>query len=89
VDVTVRRHRPEGFCVEVKIGIKGTPRELLLETDQTPDDVAAAVRASAAEADSVLELTDLKGRRVLVPFEKLAYVEIGAQESRRVGFGGI
>jgi len=35
----------------------------------------------------VLTLVDDKGRRVLVPAEKLAYVEIAESETRRVGFG--
>jgi len=75
--------------VEVTIGIKGAPRELKLETDLSPDDVAAAVRACAAEPTSLLELTDTKGRRILVPADKVAYVELGEQESRRVGFGAM
>ena len=75
--------------MEVTIGIKGAPRELKLETDLSPDDVAAAVRACAAEPTSLLELTDTKGRRILVPADKVAYVELGEQESRRVGFGAM
>jgi hypothetical protein len=39
--------------------------------------------------DSVLSLTDERGRRVLVPAERLAYVEIGEPETRRVGFGAM
>jgi len=73
--------------VEVNIGIKGAPRELKFETDLSSDDVAAAVRSAAADPVSILELVDIKGRRILVPGDKLAYVEIGEQEARRVGFG--
>lgn len=75
--------------MEVKIGVKGSARELVVETEASPDDVAAAVRAAAADPQTVLELTDTKGRRVLVPGEKLSYVEIGEQEARRVGFGAM
>jgi hypothetical protein len=35
----------------------------------------------------VFTLTDERGRRVLVPADRLAYVEIGEQVERRVGFG--
>ena len=31
-------------------------------------------------------LSDTKGRRVLVPIDKLAYVEIGSPSSGQVGF---
>lgn len=75
--------------MDVTIGIKGTPRELKLETDLSPEDVTAAVRTCAADPTALLELIDTKGRRVLVPSEKLAYVELGEQESRRVGFGAM
>ena len=75
--------------MEVKIGVQFAPRELVLESSQSPDDVAKAV-ADALKADlGVLTLEDEKGRRVLVPADKLAYVEIAESETRRVGFGAI
>ena len=75
--------------MEVKIGVQYAARELVLESAQSPDEVAKAV-ADALKADlGVLSLVDEKGRRVLVPADKLAYVEIAESESRRVGFGAI
>jgi len=75
--------------VEVKIGVQFAPRELSLESSQTPDEVAQAV-SDALRADlGVLALVDEKGRRVLVPADKLAYVEIAETELRRVGFGAL
>lgn len=75
--------------MEVKIGVQFAPRELVLESGQTADQVAKAV-AEALKADlGVLTLEDEKGRRVLVPADKLAYVEIAENESRRVGFGSL
>jgi len=75
--------------VEVKIGVQFAPRELVLESSQSPDEVTKAV-ADALKADlGVLSLEDEKGRRVLVPADKLAYVEIAEAETRRVGFGAI
>jgi hypothetical protein len=75
--------------VEVKIGVQYAVRELVLESAQSPDDVAKAV-SDALRADlGVLTLVDDKGRRVLVPADKLAYVEIAESEQRRVGFGAM
>jgi uncharacterized protein DUF3107 len=75
--------------VEVKIGVQFAPRELSLESSQTPDEVAKAV-ADALKADlGVLTLVDEKGRRVLVPADKIAYVEIAENEQRRVGFAAL
>jgi Protein of unknown function (DUF3107) len=74
--------------VEVKVGVKGAARELSLESTQTPDEITAAVKAALADG-GILALVDEKGRQVIVPVDKLAYVEIGEQVERRVGFGAI
>jgi hypothetical protein len=75
--------------VEVKIGVQFATRELVLESTQSPEAVEKAV-ADALKADlGVLTLVDDKGRRVLVPADKLAYVEIAESEQRRVGFGAM
>jgi hypothetical protein len=79
----------EDPAVEVKIGVQYAVRELVLESAQSPDEVAKAV-SDALKADiGVLTLVDEKGRRVLVPADKLAYVEIAETEQRRVGFGAM
>lgn len=71
--------------MEVKIGMQQVPRELVLEIDQTPDEVEKAV-SKAVSAGEVLQLTDDKGRRVVVVSSKIAYVEIAAERHRPVGF---
>ena len=72
--------------MEIKIGVQQTAREIALESDQTPDDIDAAVRKAIADG-GILTLEDDKGRRVMVPADRLAYVEISPATSRRVGFG--
>lgn len=75
--------------MEVKIGVQHANRELVLESDQTPDEVYAAVAAALDGKTQLLQLTDDKGRRVIVPADRLAYVEIGEVSTRKVGFGAI
>ena len=78
----------KGADVEVKIGVSDSPRELVFNSSQTPAEVEDLVRTALAGTDSgVLSLTDDKGRRFLVQTSKVTYVEIGAADSRRVGFG--
>lgn len=72
--------------MEVKIGVQFAPRELVLDSAQTPAQVAEAVTDAIASADGVLTLVDERGRRVIVPVSKLAYVEIAESASRPVGF---
>jgi hypothetical protein len=74
--------------VEVRIGVQNVTREIVLESSQSPEDVAAAVNA-ALDGGPVLQLTDEKGRFLIVPTHTLAYVEIGVEEARRVGFGAL
>jgi len=71
--------------VEVKIGIQFAPRELVLDSAQTPAEVADAVTDALASDSRILSLVDERGRRVIVPVDKLAYVEI-AESPRPVGF---
>ena len=71
--------------MEVKIGIVESPRELVVSSDQTPDEVQKLVDASLSGGDA-LKLVDDKGRRFLVRADQIAYVEIAPAE-RRVGFG--
>jgi hypothetical protein len=61
----------------------------VIDSAETTDAILAAVTASVTGDISVLTLTDERGRQVLVPSDKLAYVEIGEPESRRVGFGSL
>jgi hypothetical protein len=73
--------------VEVKIGVTDSPRELVFNSSQTPSEVEKLVTDGLAQDSAVLGLTDEKGRRFLVQAKRIAYVEIGAADSRRVGFG--
>ena len=75
--------------MEVKIGVQHAARELVLDSPQSTDEITKAVSASLAGESRILSLTDESGRRVVVPADKLAYVEIGEPETRRVGFGAM
>jgi hypothetical protein len=74
--------------MDVKIGVVYTPKELLLELEGGADEVRAKIDAALANAEPLVWLTDSKGRRVGVPTDKIAYVEIGTDDSsHKVGFG--
>ncbi len=76
--------------MEVKIGIQSVPRELVVETDTPADEIERQLsRALEDGGHSVFALSVTKGGRVLVPADKIAYVEFGGPEARRVGFGNI
>jgi hypothetical protein len=72
--------------VEVKVGVADTARELTISSSQTPEEVESLVTGALKDSSGTLTLVDDKGRRYLVPSGRVAYVEIGSADSRRVGF---
>ncbi|MFB7025946.1 DUF3107 domain-containing protein [Streptomyces sp. NPDC057242] len=73
--------------MEVKIGVQHAPREIVLESGQSAEEVERAVADALAGKAQLLSLSDEKGRKVLVPADRIAYVELGEPAVRRVGFG--
>lgn len=72
--------------MEVRIGLRDTARELAFESNQSPADIEKTVVAALDSNASQLKFNDDKGRLFIVPVSALAYVEIGADGTRRVGF---
>jgi hypothetical protein len=72
--------------VEVKIGVLHSPRELTVDSPESPDEVQLAITEAIDRGRGVLTLVDERGRRVVIPVERIAYVEIAEADHRRVGF---
>ncbi len=77
--------------MEVKIGIQSSPRELVVDTDAAPADIERDLAAALAVTGgtAIFALSTQKGGRVLVPADKIAFVEFSTDQARRVGFGNI
>ena len=71
--------------MEVKIGVQHAPRELVVETDSSAEEIER-ILTDALAGDGVLAFTDSKGRRIVVPAAKVAYLEMGAGVTGMVGF---
>jgi hypothetical protein len=72
--------------VEVKIGVLHTAREIVLDSPQSPEEVEQLVAEALKSVDGQLKLTDDRGRKVIVPANLVAYVDIAQADTRRVGF---
>ncbi|GGP61089.1 DUF3107 domain-containing protein [Saccharothrix coeruleofusca] len=72
--------------MEVRVGVADSPRELVVSSGLTPDEVESLVAAALKDGSGQLTLVDQKGARFVVPTARIAYVEIGPSDSRRVGF---
>jgi hypothetical protein len=77
------------IVVDVRIGIIQAPRELEVELGEgeSQDALIERIEKSIASGEGVLWLTDKRGKSVGVPAARIGYVEIGAPDTRRVGFG--
>ncbi|WP_440711241.1 DUF3107 domain-containing protein [Herbiconiux sp. YIM B11900] len=74
--------------MDIRIGIANSPRELNFESSQSPAEIEAIVAAALSDGGTHVSLNDDKGKLYVVPVASLSYVEIGSEESRRVGFVG-
>lgn len=72
--------------MDVKIGVTDSPRELVVTSSGNPDEIEAQIAESLKNPQGTLTLVDDKGRRVIVPSGRIAYVEIAPSDVRRVGF---
>jgi len=72
--------------VDIRIGIANSPREINFETSQSATDIEKVI-ADALEADSkFIKLSDDKGKVYIIPVVSFSYIEVGSEQSRRVGF---
>ncbi|MFE6779464.1 DUF3107 domain-containing protein [Streptomyces sp. NPDC057702] len=75
--------------MEVKIGVQHAPREIVVESAQSAEEVERAVADALGGKAQLLSLVDEHGRKVLIPADRLAYVEIGEPSARKVGFSAL
>jgi hypothetical protein len=76
--------------VEIKVGIQHVNREIMVETSKSAADVQRAFEnAIDGNGSGVFTLTDERGRKVLIPADRIAYVDIGEENARHVGFGSV
>ncbi len=74
--------------MEVKIGVQSIPRELVIETTSSAEEVETALTEAVA-AGGLFLLRDDKGVTIMVPADKIGYVEVSGSEQRRIGFGSL
>jgi hypothetical protein len=77
-----------GVAVEITIGVQHIARDLSLDVDTSKEELAKQL-SEALEKGGLIELTDTRGREVLIPAATIGYIEIGPEETRRVGFGSL
>ncbi len=72
--------------MDIKVGIQHVTREVVVDSADTANDVEKAFTEALSD-DGFLRLNDAHGRKVLIPADKIAYIDIGEENARRVGFG--
>ncbi|MFG2005900.1 DUF3107 domain-containing protein [Spirillospora sp. NPDC048911] len=74
--------------MQVRIGVQFVPKELVVETSQTADEVQEALAEALQAERGVFVLKDQRNGRVVIPADRVGYLEITEEEGRTVGFGG-
>lgn len=74
--------------MEVKIGITDVPREVVIESTETGEDLAGRLE-KAITGSGLFDLVDENGRRVIIPASRIAYLDLGSPSARSVGFGAV
>ncbi|CAB4585957.1 unannotated protein [freshwater metagenome] len=72
--------------VEVRIAVVNVARELSFECPLTSEEIRVALN-TALSSQTPLVLSDARGGQIIVPADKIGFIEIGEQSERRVGFG--
>ena len=72
--------------MDIRIGIANSPRELSFESTQTAAEIEKAVSAALDADAKFIKLTDDKGKLYIIPTASFSYLEVGTEESRRIGF---
>jgi hypothetical protein len=73
--------------MEITIGVRQAPKEITLNVDAKAEAVRESIAKAITDGEPLITLTDKHGRTVLIPTAALAYIEVGGNETRRVGFG--
>ena len=74
--------------MDIKVGIQHVSREVVVDSADTANDVEKAFTEALSD-DGFLSLSDSHGRKVLIPANKIAYIDLGEENARRVGFGAL
>ena len=72
--------------MDIELGIQNVARPVNFSTDESADNVSQAI-AQAVTDNATIDLTDDKGRRIIVPAQALGYAIIGSETKHAVGFG--
>ncbi|TDD31006.1 DUF3107 domain-containing protein [Actinomadura sp. KC06] len=73
--------------MQVRIGVQNVPKELVVDTGQSGDEVQAALADALSDPHGVFVLVDRRAGRVVIPADRVGYLEITEDEQRSVGFG--
>ncbi|PWG64235.1 DUF3107 domain-containing protein [Bifidobacterium callitrichidarum] len=74
--------------MDIELGIQNVARPVNFSTDDSADKVSQTI-AQAVESGATIDLTDDKGRRIIVPAKALGYAIIGSETKHAVGFGAL
>ncbi|MCI1220167.1 MAG: DUF3107 domain-containing protein [Bifidobacterium sp.] len=74
--------------MDIELGIQNVTRPVNFSSDESAEKIGSII-AEAVSNGSLIDVTDNKGRRILVPGNALGYATIGSETRHAVGFGAL
>jgi F420-0:gamma-glutamyl ligase len=74
--------------MDIELGIQNVARPVNFSSDESAEKIGSLI-ADAVANQTMIDITDSKGRRILVPGRALGYATIGSETRHAVGFGAL
>ena len=75
--------------MEIKIGVQNVAREITVQTTASAAEVEKALQAALSTPNGVFRLAGESGTTILIPASAVAYLDLGQEHARQVGFGNL
>lgn len=74
--------------MDIELGIQNVVKPVNFSTEQSAEEISKVINEAVAYG-STIDLTDGKGRHIIVPGKALGYAIIGSDTTHPVGFGAL
>ncbi|MBT1017815.1 DUF3107 family protein [Canibacter sp. lx-72] len=74
--------------MQISIGITNSPKELTFESDADYSSISEQLAEACKNNSETVTFTDTKNNTYIVTRSSVAYIQLGAVESRKIGFVG-
>lgn len=75
--------------MDIELGIQNVARPVTFSVDDSESSAITEAIGKAVESGAPINVTDDKGRHIVVPASALGYAIVGSETKHAVGFGAL